>query len=105
MPVHALTNFGIESYDLAKGHFDFLHTFDTAFVSGHMKVIKPDPQIYRMVEDRLNLPGDALLFADDRHANVAAANARGWNAHLFEHPQGWADRLVSEGLLTRTEAA
>ena len=92
VPVHALTNFGIESYDLAKGHFDFL-------------VIKPDPQIYRMVEDRLNLPGDALLFADDRHANVAAANARGWNAHLFEHPQGWADRLVSEGLLTRTEAA
>jgi 2-haloacid dehalogenase len=45
-----------------------------------------------------------LIFADDRTDNVAAADARGWKTHLFEHPQGWADRLVAEGLLTEAEA-
>ena len=105
VPVHALTNFGVESFELAKGHFDFLGEFDTAFVSGHMKVIKPDARIYTMVEKELGLSGDALLFADDRPANIAAAEARGWRTHLFTTPDGWADRLVAEGLLTREEAA
>lgn len=104
MPVHALTNFGIESFDLAKGHFDFLGEFDRAFVSGHMGVIKPDAAIYRMVEEDLGLPGEALLFADDRDANVAMARSRGWNAHLFDGPQGWADRLVADGLLDKQDS-
>jgi hypothetical protein len=34
-----------------------------------------------------------------------AAEARGWNTHLFEGPQGWADRLVAEGLLTADGSA
>ncbi len=104
IPVHALTNFGIESFDLAKGHFDFLTEFDRAFVSGHMGVIKPDARIYEMVEADLALPTDAILFADDRQANVDMARDRGWRTHLFEHPGGWADRLVTEGLLTAEEA-
>jgi 2-haloacid dehalogenase len=104
IPVHALTNFGIESFDLAKGHFDFLGEFDRAFVSGHMGVIKPDAAIYRMVEEDLGLPGEALLFADDRDANVAMARSRGWNAHLFDGPQGWADRLVADGLLDKQDS-
>lgn len=104
VPVHALTNFGIESFDLAKGHFEFLTEFDRAFVSGHVGVIKPDAEIYRMVEDDLNLPGEAILFADDRAANVEMARARGWHAHLFDGPQGWADRLVAAGLLSAEES-
>lgn len=105
VPVHALTNFGIESFDLAKGHFDFLTEFDRAFVSGHMGVIKPDATIYQMVEEGLGLPGDALLFADDRVDNIKMAASRGWHTHLFDHPAGWAERLVAEGLLTTAEAA
>ena len=48
---------------------------------------------------------EALIFTDDRADNVAAAKARGWKTHLFEGPQGWADRLVAEGLLSAEEAA
>jgi 2-haloacid dehalogenase len=46
-----------------------------------------------------------LLFTDDRIDNIRAANARGWQTHLFEGPQGWADCVVSHGLLTKDEAA
>jgi 2-haloacid dehalogenase len=57
-----------------------------------------------MLEDGSGLSGDELIFADDRTDNIVVAGARGWKTHLFEHPQGWADRLVAEGLLTESEA-
>ena len=104
-PVFSLTNFGVGSYDYAATHYDFLRAFDRDFISGHMKVTKPSPRIYEMLEEASGLHGDALIFADDRADNIAAADARGWHTHLFEGPQGWDDRLVAEGLLTRAEAA
>ncbi|MEO1779623.1 MAG: HAD-IA family hydrolase [Pseudomonadota bacterium] len=103
--VFSLTNFGIGSYDFAATHYDFLRKFDRDFISGHMAVTKPSARIYEMLEEASGLSGDALIFADDRADNIAAAAARGWRTHLFEGPQGWADRLVAEGLLTRDEAA
>ena len=104
MPVFSLTNFGIQSYDYAATHYPFLRDFDRDFISGHMKVTKPSSRIYEMVEEGSGLSGSDLIFADDRADNIAAAQARGWRTHLFEGPQGWADRLVSEGLLSAEEA-
>jgi hypothetical protein len=86
VPVFALTNFGIESFAYAKTQYDFLSEFDRPYVSGHMRVIKPDPRIYEMVEEDCGLSGSSLLFADDRADNIEAARARGWHAHLFEGP-------------------
>ncbi|MEP4195111.1 MAG: HAD-IA family hydrolase [Aliishimia sp.] len=102
--VISLTNFGIDSYTLAAQHYDIMAQFDHDFISGHMGVMKPDPAIYAQLEDKMGLSGGSLIFTDDRADNIAQADARGWKTHLFEHPQGWADRLVSEGLLTEKEA-
>lgn len=104
VPVFSLTNFGIQTYDIAAAKYPFLRQFDRDFISGHMGVIKPDPVIYEMLETKSGVAPDALLFADDRPDNIVAATARGWQTHLFEHPQGWADRLVSEGLLSTEDA-
>ncbi|MBC7138455.1 MAG: HAD-IA family hydrolase [Defluviimonas sp.] len=105
VPVFALTNFGIDSFALAQTRYDFLSEFDRAYVSGHMAVIKPDPGIFAMVEAECGLPPGALIFTDDRADNIAAAAARGWQTHHFTGPEGWAARLVAEGLLTAEEAA
>jgi 2-haloacid dehalogenase len=83
---------------------DFLADFDRLYVSGRMGVIKPDPVIYQMVEDDCGLQPASLLFTDDRADNIAAAARRGWRTHQFETWQGWAGRLVAEGLLTKKEA-
>jgi 2-haloacid dehalogenase len=104
VPVFALTNFGVGSFDHAVGFYPWLDEFDRRYISGHLRVMKPDPEIYRIVEEDCGIAPGALLFADDRPANVETAVARGWRAHLFEGPQGWADRLVAEGLLTVEEA-
>ena len=104
VPVFALTNFGTDSFAYACTQYDFLTEFDRAYVSGRMGVIKPDPRIYAMVEEDCGIAPEALLFADDKAENIAAAEARGWQGHLFDGPVGWAQRLVAAGLLDKTEA-
>ncbi|OAN69273.1 haloacid dehalogenase [Jannaschia sp. EhC01] len=104
IPVFALSNFGIETFDIAKPEYPFLTEFDRAYISGHMGVIKPDADIYARVEADCGLAPERLLFTDDRVDNIAAAAARGWQTHLFEGPRGWAEKLVAEGLLDEKEA-
>lgn len=104
VPVFALTNFGIHSFAYAQTQYDFLAEFDHAYVSGHMGVTKPDPRIYAMVEDHCGIAPGRLIFTDDRTDNIAVAQARGWQAHLFQGPEGWARALVQAGLLTQEEA-
>jgi 2-haloacid dehalogenase len=104
VPVFALSNFGIHSFAYAQTQYDFLDEFDRAYISGRLGVTKPDPAIYAAVEADCALEPQRLLFTDDRSDNIAAALARGWQAHQFTGPKGWADRLVAEGLLTAAEA-
>lgn len=109
IPVYALSNFGIGTFELAEMAYPFLKDFDMAFVSGYLGLAKPDPAIYACLEDKTGYSGADLLFADDRADNIAAATARGWQTYLFplasaEGAQGFAARLVSEGLLSEAEA-
>ncbi|MFN3994514.1 MAG: HAD family hydrolase [Tabrizicola flagellatus] len=104
VPVFCLTNFGSHSYEAARSLLDFLNEFDREYVSGRLRVSKPDPRIYQAVEDDCGLPPDRLIFTDDKAENITAAARRGWRTHQFESWQGWAARLVAEGLLTKEEA-
>lgn len=104
VPVFALTNFGRHTFEDALPKMDFLQDFDRLYVSGVMGVIKPDPRIYQMVEVDCGIAPDRLLFTDDRADNITAAARRGWRTHQFESWQGWAARLVAEGLLSKQEA-
>lgn len=103
VPVFALTNFGIESFEFAETKYPFLTEFDRRYVSGRMGCIKPHGLIYQMVEADCQIAPSKLLFTDDRADNIDMAASRGWQTHLFDGPKGWADRLVDEGLLTDFE--
>ena len=65
-PVFALSNFGAETYRHAATHYPFFHEFDRAFVSGRLRLAKPDPAIYEAVERDSGLAGPQLLFTDAR---------------------------------------
>ncbi|WIY26627.1 HAD family hydrolase [Parasedimentitalea psychrophila] len=103
-PVFALSNFGIGTFELACKAYPVLTEFDRSFVSGYMQVIKPDAEIYARVEADCGHQPANLLFADDRPENIKAAAVRGWQTHLFTSPLDWAERLVSEALLTKEQA-
>ena len=104
IPVLALSNFGVQPFEQAQNHYGFLTEFDERYISGHLQMIKPDPEIYAALEEGSGYAPEGLLFADDLPQNIAAAAARGWQTHLFKDADGWADCLVSHGLLSAAEA-
>ncbi|MCC1493038.1 HAD family phosphatase [Cognatishimia sp. F0-27] len=104
IPVFALTNFGIGTWAIATPRYPFLNAFDKHYISGALQVIKPDAEIYAAVERDCGLAPETLLFTDDRVDNIRAAQARGWQTHLFDGPEGWAACLVGHGLLDEREA-
>lgn len=99
VPLFCLTNFGDEFWQVFRPTQPVFDHFADIIVSGVEKVAKPDPRIYKIVEARSGRQGDALFFTDDNPANIAAAKARGWNAHLFEDAAGLEAALVEAGLL------
>jgi 2-haloacid dehalogenase len=99
VPVFALTNFGIGTFAVAEPVYPILSEFDKRYISGYMKMIKPDAGIYAAVEADCGIAPDRLLFTDDRADNIEAAKARGWQTHLFEHPDGWEACLKSHNLI------
>jgi 2-haloacid dehalogenase len=101
----ALTNFGVDTFEIASAHYPFLGWFDELYVSGRLQMIKPDAGIYQALEQGCGLPPESLLFTDDRPENIAAAAARGWQTHLFEGPDGWAECLARHGVLPQEAPA
>ncbi|AVO37260.1 HAD family hydrolase [Pukyongiella litopenaei] len=104
VPVFALSNFGVETFDIATAAYPFLLDFDRIWVSGHHGMMKPDPEFYAALEQGCGHDPAALLFADDRPENIVIAARRGWQVHLFDGPQGFAERLVADGLLNEEDA-
>lgn len=104
IPVFALSNFGKDTIRIAEAEMPFLLEFDQRFISGELGCLKPEPEIYRIVERECGHAPERLLFTDDRDENILAAESRGWQGHVFETPSGFAECLVNHGLLDREEA-
>lgn len=99
IPVYALSNFGAETFAMAPQKFPFLTEFDHATISAHVGANKPDPAIYAALEKATGADPLGLLFVDDKVENLEAAAARGWQIHHSTSPEGWAKRLIYEGIL------
>ena len=99
VPLYALTNFGAEFWARSRPQWPIFDLFADVVVSGEERIAKPDPEIFAIAERRFGHAPGELFFTDDNPANVAAARARGWHAHLFEYAAGLETELVSAGLL------
>lgn len=99
VPLYCLTNFGDEFFAGFRPVEPIFDHFEDIIVSGVEKVAKPDPRIYEIVEARSGRSGAELFFTDDNAANIAAARARGWDAHLFTDAASLEAQLVAAGLL------
>lgn len=99
VPLFCLTNFGAEFWAMFRPAQPIFDLFEGIVVSGVEKVAKPEPRIYEIVEQRSGRIGAELFFTDDNAANVIAARARGWDAHLFTDAQALEAQLLQSGLL------
>lgn len=62
----------------------FLQWFDGGVFSADVQMIKPQPDIFALLQSRYALAPARTVFIDDLPANVDAARAHGWHAIHFE---------------------
>lgn len=98
-PLYVLSNWASETWARVEGDFAFLEFFDDVIISGHVGVAKPDAAIFELARDRFAVDPAKTLFIDDGLKNVEAARAVGFNAVLFETPEGLRRDLNELSLL------
>jgi 2-haloacid dehalogenase len=79
--------------------YDFLGWFAGIVVSGHERLVKPDPRLHRALLDRHDLRPDDLVYIDDNAGNAEAASRLGLHGLQFADPDRLRADLVALGLL------
>ena len=75
--LYAITNWSAETFPVAQQRFSFLNYFEDTVVSGELKLVKPDAEIYQTLLDRQPIVPGQAIFIDDVRENVAGAEALG----------------------------
>lgn len=83
---------------LERSHAE-LRLFRDGVFSGRVHHNKPEPEIFRIAQQRFGVPAQALVFLDDHEPNVIAARAAGWRAFVFTSAAQAEADLRSAGLL------
>lgn len=82
--VYLLSNYPKELFALhAKEKFTFADAVDGRIVSGYVKMVKPDPEIYKLLCMTYNLKPEECVFLDDREDNLISAGALGFHTVRF----------------------
>lgn len=78
--VYILSNYGDTMYRSNAVRFAFLKLADGGIFSYQEKLLKPDPDIYRLLLSRYGLKAEECLFLDDMPANTQGARDVGMEA-------------------------
>ena len=84
--VYLLSNYPKELFALhAKEKFTFADAVDGRIVSGYVKMVKPDPEIYKLLCMTYDLQPEECVFLDDREDNLNSAEALGFHTIRFQN--------------------
>jgi HAD superfamily hydrolase (TIGR01509 family) len=99
IPTYILSN----TNDISTAHirrtYPFFANFDGYVLSYQHKVMKPDPQIYRILEKQCGRTGAQILYLDDRIENAEGAKACGWQVIHHQTPEESIRIMKSLGVL------
>ncbi len=102
LKVYLLSNYPRDVFTLHTecGCFPFLDRVDGRVVSGFVKMVKPNADIYEYLLSEYGLAAGECVFVDDREENVETARALGMKGIVFqgyEQARSELDGLVSSG--------
>jgi 2-haloacid dehalogenase len=97
--VYGLTNWGRETWPLARERFPFLDSLDGVLVSSEVGITKPDPAIFQLLCARFGVTPEESVFIDDVVQNVTAAQSLGFHGIVFTDAAELRNDLVRCGLL------
>ena len=89
----ALTNWSAETFPVAIKRFDFLKLFDGIVVSGQIKMLKPEKEIYEYILNKYKLKSSECIFIDDRLLNVKGAELVGMHGIKFDNSKQMKSEL------------
>lgn len=74
-----LTNWSAETFSFALENYDFFQIFEGKIVvSGTEKLIKPDPEIWKVLLNRYDILAEESVFIDDNAKNIEVARTLGF---------------------------
>ncbi len=82
--VYVISNFAHKAHRDCMDALDFLKELDGGILSYQVKLIKPAPEIYRLLCSRYGLKAEECVFIDDVRENVEAAEREGMKGIIFE---------------------
>ncbi len=77
---------------------EFKNLFDHLVISSHIKMVKPDPEIYMYTLKVIDKNPDEAIFIDDNPLNVEAAEKIGIHGHVYNTVNSLTERLRSLGV-------
>ena len=86
-PLYGLSNWSAETFPYAQEKFDFFHLLDDMVISGAVGHVKPEPEIFQIMLDKIGRPAQECLFIDDSLANIHQAQKMGFQTIRFESPE------------------
>ena len=81
--IYGLTNWSAETFPTVQKTYRIFSLIDKIVVSGEVRQLKPNPEIFHTLLDKYSLKAEESLFIDDNLKNVEGAKAVGINAVLF----------------------
>jgi 2-haloacid dehalogenase len=99
VPLYALSNWSAETFPIALKRFEFLKWFRGVMLSGEVKLLKPDPRIFRLFLETFGIDPALSVYIDDREANVEAAINSGMRGVVFRDAATLGAELTGLGLL------
>jgi FMN phosphatase YigB (HAD superfamily) len=79
-------------------NFPFFSQFDHYVLSYEHGAMKPEPELYDVVERQTGCAGSQIVYLDDRPENIEAGAARHWKVILHETPEKSRAELIRLGL-------
>lgn len=98
-PLYGLSNWSAETFPYAREKYSFLGLLDDMVISGHVGHVKPEPEIYHILLERIARPAQECLFIDDSLPNIHQANTMGFNTIHFTSPDLLNRELTQLGML------
>jgi len=92
-PLYGLSNWSAETFPYARQKHNFFDLFDDMVISGEVGHVKPHPEIFQILLDRIGRHAEECLFIDDSLANIEQAQNMGFATVHFQSPEQLKDAL------------
>jgi len=83
VPLYCLSDMPAPIFEFVRGRYDFFDMFRGIVVSGQVKLMKPEREVFQHLLQRFELRADETVFVDDRMPNLEGARSVGLHTIHF----------------------